>query len=122
MSRILLIDDDDILRETLRDALIHAGYEITEAKDGEEGVNAYRQDPHDLVLTDLFMPKKDGIDMIFELTQQFPDVKIIAISGGGQWGSLIFLEHVKLFGAIKTFTKPVNLKELILAIEDTLSR
>jgi len=83
MARILIIDDESQIRSMLRLMLERVGYEVDEAPDGLEGIRQYREDPADLIITDLIMPNKDGIGMIIDLKKEFPKVKIIAMSGGG---------------------------------------
>jgi len=83
MERILIIDDESQIRSMLRLMLERAGYEVVEASDGIDGIRIYRQNPTDLIITDLIMPNKDGIGMIIDLKKEFPEVKIIAMSGGG---------------------------------------
>jgi len=83
MARILLIDDDAPVRRTLRKMLERQGYEVEEAPDGKAGLTLYQENPADLIITDLIMPEMEGIETIMELRRRFPDVKIIAMSGGG---------------------------------------
>ena len=82
MSRILIIEDDEHVRGMLRKMLERIGYDVFDAPDGKEGLDFYRNTPVDLVITDILMPEKEGIQTIMELRREFPDVKIIAISGG----------------------------------------
>lgn len=118
MTRILIIDDDDNVRTSLRMALEDANYEIVEASDGESGLKRFREDPTDLVITDIIMPEKEGIELISDLRKEFPDVKIIAISGGGRAGNNIYLNTSLTLGAMKTFSKPIDLEEFLGAIEE----
>ena len=83
MARILIIDDEPQIRSMLKLMLEREDYEVVEAPDGVEGIKVYRQNPADLIITDLIMPNKDGIGMIIDLKKEFPDVNIIAMSGGG---------------------------------------
>ena len=83
MARILVIDDDADLREVMRETLVSSGHEVVLASDGIQGLRLQRDRPADLVITDIFMPDKEGIETIRELRQEFPKVKIIAMSGGG---------------------------------------
>ena len=89
MPRILIIDDERQIRELLRDILEDAGYDVAEAADGQEAIKIQRGEPADLIITDLIMPEKEGIETIRELKQSYPDVRIIAMSGGGVVGPLI---------------------------------
>jgi len=117
---ILIIDDEDQFRKMLRQMLERAGYEVREAADGEKGLQLFRQQPADLVITDIFMPEKEGIETIFELRRDFPDVKIIAISGGGRIGGLQSLKHAEGAGAERTLIKPFERRELLQAIQNVL--
>ncbi len=112
MTSILIIDDDDFVREMLRFMLEQAGYEVFEASDGEMGLNIYRERPMDLIITDLIMPEKEGIETIIEFKRDFPEVKIIAISGGGMIDSETYLNMAKKFG-VQTLSKPIDRNELL---------
>lgn len=120
MPNILIIDDDNQFRTMLRKMVERNGYEVIEASDGKEGIKLYRKNPTDLIITDLIMPDKDGIETIQELRKDFPDVKIIAISGGGRLGPHDYLHLAKMLGAQRTLTKPIELDELLKAIEELL--
>ena len=116
MARILVIDDDEQVLDMLYESLTREGYDVLRASNGEEGLRLYRKEPVDLIITDLFMPEKEGIETIIELRQDFPDVKIIAISGGGRIGTKDYLQMAKIFGVQRTFTKPVAREQLLDAI------
>lgn len=81
MESILIIDDEPQIRSMIRLILERSGYTVIEASDGIEGIRRFREKPADLIITDLIMPNKDGIGMIIELKKEFPDVKIVAMSG-----------------------------------------
>lgn len=121
MAKILLIDDDDQFRKMLHQTLTKAGYEVAQAANGTEGVKLFRQNPTDLVITDIVMPDKEGIETIMEIKQMAPGVKIMAVSGGGRIGSDSYLDLAKKLGAEKTFSKPVDRKEMLETIRSTLS-
>jgi CheY-like chemotaxis protein len=121
MKRILVIDDDMQLRQMLKQMLERQGYDVVEAQDGKEGLNLYRQAPTDLVITDIIMPEKEGVETIIELKRDFPDVKIIAISGGSRGiDSTNCLYYVKQFGADYIFAKPFDRKILLEAVQELL--
>jgi DNA-binding response OmpR family regulator len=120
VARILIIDDDDQLRHMLCQALEQAGYEAVEARDGQEGLEQYRAAPTDLIITDILMPGKEGLETIMELRREVPEVKIIAISGGGQTGNMTFLEVARYLGAQRAFQKPFELRELLSAVREVL--
>jgi len=109
MARILVVDDEEQVRLLLRIFLEKKGHEVIEAVDGEEGINLYRQTPTDLIITDLIMPKKDGLNMIMELKKEFPKVKIIAISGGGAIEPKRYLALAQGLGAGRILYKPIIL-------------
>ena len=120
MARILIIDDESQIRSMLRLMLERVGYEVMEADDGMEGIRQYRDNPADLIITDLIMPNKDGIGMIIELKKEFPAVKIIAMSGGGVNRPEGYLDGAKKLGATRTLTKPIDRDEMLSAVKDTL--
>ena len=120
MARILVIEDDLDVRRLLRDVLGRAGHGVVEAADGAEGIERARSQPVDLVITDILMPEKEGIETILELKSGWKDVKIIAISGGGRVGPDDYLESARLVGAQRTFTKPFDPKALLQAVEELL--
>ena len=121
MARILIIDDESQIRSMLRLMLERVGYEIAEAPDGVEGIRKYRENPADLIITDLIMPNKDGIGMIIDLKKEFPKVKIIAMSGGGVNRPEGYLDGAKKLGASRTLTKPIDRDEMLKAVKETLN-
>ena len=120
MARILIIDDEVQILNMLRQMLEGEGYEVVEAPDGKEGLKLYRKNPTDLIITDLIMPEKEGIETIQELTQDFPNIKIIAMSGGGRVGPGDYLHLAKMLGAQHTFAKPIEREELLKAVRELL--
>ena len=122
MVRILVIDDDDDFRRMLRMALEHDGYIVEEASNGHEGIQRYRAAPADLVLTDLLMPEREGLETIQTLRQEYPEVKIIAVSGGGPRGRLNFLPLARMFGALRTLQKPFPIQALYEVVREVLQQ
>jgi len=120
MARILVIDDDEQVLDMLYESLTIEGYDVLRASNGEQGLRLYREESVDLIITDLIMPEKEGIETIIELRQDFPDVKIIAISGGGRTGTKDYLHMAKIFGVQRTFTKPVAREQLLDAIRELI--
>ena len=116
MARILIIDDEPQIRSMLKLMLERDGYEVVEAPDGVEGIRVYRQNPADLIITDLIMPNKDGIGMIIDLKKEFPEVKIIAMSGGGLNKPDGYLKGAKKLGASCTLTKPIDREEILRVV------
>ena len=122
MARILIIDDDDQFRSMLRKMLEKAGYnDIEEATNGSIGMKLFREDPFDVVITDIIMPDKEGIEMITELTRDYPNIKIIAMSGGGRIGPQGYLEMAEHLGASRTLAKPFKHSDLIAAVQEILN-
>jgi len=120
MARILIIDDDPQILNMLGKTLERKGYEVVKASDGNEGIKINRETPVDLVITDIIMPDKEGIETIFELRRDFPYIKVIAISGGGQIEPEDYLYIAKKIGAHRTFTKPIPREELLKAVRELL--
>src|SRR6267378_235004 len=114
MATILIIDDEEIIRVLLRSALEAEGYEVTEAANGRQGLDLYRQRPTDLVITDIVMPELNGLDMLLELTREFLHAKVIAISGAG--GERNVLDVAKLLGARQVFRKLFSVPDLLSAV------
>jgi len=121
MSRVLVIDDDDQFRSMLRQVLGREGYEVSEARNGKEGIAFYRATPTDLVISDILMPEQEGLQTIRELRREFPEVKIIAVSGGGAGGAMNFLKAAKMLGAQRTLWKPFDLEDLRQAVREVLN-
>ena len=119
-SRVLIIDDEAQIRDMLHQMLTREGYEVVNAPDGKVGMKLCREQPVDLIITDIIMPEKDGIEMILELRHDFPRLKIIAISGGGRLGPDGYLEMAQKLGAHRTFFKPFNRREILDAVEELL--
>ena len=121
MPRILVIDDEQYILLMLKKMLERAGYDVDIAINGEEGMRYYQKYPADLIITDIIMPEKEGLETIRELKSYNPDVKIIAISGGGRVDSKEYLESARLFGASKVFSKPFKQGEIINAVQELLA-
>jgi len=113
VALILVIDDEDIVRKSICKMLEAEGHEVQEAKTGLEGLSRFKQQPPDVLITDILMPDKDGLEIIRELHTAYPKVKILAITGGGAAGNLDFLPQAKAFGAHATLHKPFMRDELL---------
>lgn len=120
MARILIIDDEVMIRDLLVKILEREGYETITASNGKDGIKTHRENPSDLIITDLLMPEKDGIETIMELRRDSQDVKIIAMSGGGKIDSETYLEIAKTMGAIETIAKPFDLRTLLKKVQELL--
>ncbi|MBU0995112.1 MAG: response regulator [Proteobacteria bacterium] len=119
---ILVIDDEDQIRAMLRRILEKNGYQVFEASDGAEGIKCCRTRHVHLIITDIFMPGKEGIETIIELRRDFPEIKIFAMSGGGSVGPETFLKITSQLGVLETFTKPIEREKLMSAIETLFSK
>ena len=117
-ATVLIIDDEPQIRDLLTNILEMEGYAVRAAADGRQGVEAYRRNPADLVVTDMIMPEQEGIETIRELRQLNPQVKVVAMSGGGRIEPNTYLELAKRMGAAHTLTKPFSVQEVI----DTVKR
>jgi len=117
MQRVIVIDDNEQLRNMLKVTLTRAGYDIRLAENGRVGLSLQRSHPADVVITDILMPEKEGLETIIQLRKEFPKLKIIAISGGGQLDPEGYLSMATRLGADFTFIKPIDNDELLAAIE-----
>lgn len=118
MLDIILIEDDDSVRSLLKRALVSYGYCVREASNGKEGIALFNEKAADLIITDIIMPEKEGLEIIAEFRKSHPDFKIIAISGGGQIDSEIYLRMAKNLGAFQILSKPFETKELFRIISE----
>jgi CheY-like chemotaxis protein len=120
MPSILIIDDDDSLRDSLRRTLHQEGYAIMEASEGGRGLKLLERSPVDLILLDMFMPDKDGLETIGELRRAHPGIAIIAMSGGGFKGTVDVLHVAKKLGVRRTLAKPFTREQLLDALREEL--
>jgi CheY-like chemotaxis protein len=121
VAHILVIDDDEEICRMLQELLSSEGHEVDIANGGQEGIDHYRRLPSDLVITDIFMPEKDGLDAIRELRSQRSDVKIIAITGFPVGQRQGYLELAEDLGAARTFTKPFDTRALVEAVRELVA-
>ena len=121
MPSVLVVDDEEAIRQLIKDALRQAGYQVNEAKDGTEGLLRYREAPTDLVIMDILMPDQDGLESILTLRREFPTVKIVAITGGSDMiGILNFLDVARMLGARRTLQKPFDMRHLLEVVQTEL--
>ena len=113
MKRILIVDDNLMMRKLVRNIFTNEQYEIVEAENGIEGLEIARRQDIDLVITDIIMPVMEGLELIMHLKRDFPDIKIIAISGGKPY----YLYMAKKLGIEGIFTKPLNLQQFLGAVK-----
>lgn len=122
MPSVLVIDDEEQVRQLIRETLEPAGYEVEEAGDGREGLNRYRTKPADLVIMDILMPDQDGLESIMTLHREFPLSRVIAITGGSDMiGIMNFPDVAKMLGARQTLQKPFEVKALLEAVAAELT-
>jgi DNA-binding NtrC family response regulator len=119
-QRIMIVDDDPGIRRALHILLSRAGYRVTQARDGAEALRIWRDSGGDLVITDLHMPEKNGIEMMVELLSHTPGARIIAMSGGGQTRRLDLLGNATMLGAVLTIEKPFTLNEMMTMVRRAL--
>ena len=120
MASILIIDDDESILSVLKERLMCEGFNVLTASDGKEGMNLFNDNQVDLVITDIIMPDKDGFETIIELKRICPDIKIIAMSGGGHGHPKYYLDTAKCFRAKYTFEKPFKTSDLVEAVHELL--
>lgn len=120
-KRILIVDDDPGIRRVLQVLLTQSGYQVTQASDGFEALRLWREHGGDLVITDLHMPEKNGIETILELLTHSPGMRIIAMSGGGQTKRLDLLGNATMLGAVFTLEKPFTLPEILSLVKRALN-
>ena len=120
MACILVADDEPLVRSTLRDMLERAGYDVVEARDGDEALRACRSGHPDLALIDIVMPNREGLETIAEL-RQTSVIPIVAMSGGGATRSRSFLDCAAEIGANRSLSKPVRNTDLLQAIAECLA-
>ena len=120
MARILLIEDDDAVRLVLHRALARFGHTVIEARNGNEGLQLFPTAKADLLITDLMMPEKGGLEVLAELREKYPPVKTIAISGGLLHDARDGLEVAKSLGAAAVLAKPFSCDVLMAAVNEVL--
>lgn len=118
MASILIIDDNAALREVLRVGLETAGHTVREMRNGRDGIRAFRKEPSDLVITDIYMPERDGLELIEALRRTHPQVKILAMSGAS--GTMDYLNRARLLGAAMVIRKPFEIPTLLKTVGDLL--
>ncbi len=117
MAKILLVEDDDLVRDMLVQMLQRATHEVLSAANGEEAIEILRKVEPDILVTDLIMPKKSGITLISEVKNKHPKMEIIAISGGGRLDPTGYLDLSESLGASVSFEKPIDKAALLMAID-----
>lgn len=118
---VLVIDDEQLIRLQMRTALEQEGFVVHEAANGNEGLTRIALAVPHVVITDILMPDKEGIETILELRRRYPSIRIIAISGGGRTGNKDFLRTAKHLGADRILAKPFGLMELLRLVREVLA-
>ncbi len=116
---VLVVDDDPGVRDVIRSMLEASGYSVLLAENGKEAMRLLKSERADLILTDLVMPEQEGIETIKALRREYPDLKVIAMSGafGGD-----YLRIAAYLGAHATLAKPIQMETLLRLVEETLAR
>ena len=122
MAKILVLDDEPSILLMIKKMLEKEGHEVDVALNGREGMELFEENKPDLVITDIIMPEKEGLETILELRKNHPELKIIAISGGGRIGPEGYLPSAKYLGADMVFQKPLVQKEFIMAVSLLLDK
>ncbi len=120
MARILVVDDEAAVRTAIRKFLSRSDHEVVEAADGETALTMYRKDPVDVVIMDIYMPVMDGIETTIRLKHEFPDVKIITVSGGGHMEKTKVLQREAGLGVVRTLAKPLHERDILDAVSQAL--
>jgi len=122
MAKILIVDDDQVIREMLSLTMTDEGHEAVVAGNGNEALRAIDLTTPDLMITDIVMPEKEGLELIRELRKKNKDIKIIAISGGASAMDAEYLLRIStMFGANRSFAKPIERTDLVSAINELLN-
>jgi CheY-like chemotaxis protein len=122
VQAILLVEDNEHDRLLTKTILEEAGHLVYEARDGDEAINLLGQCRPDLLMTDLVMPKKEGLELIREVHRDYPDIRIIAMTGASVAVSETYLNMARALGAHSVFTKSANPDDLLQVVDQTLNR
>ena len=117
-GRILVVDDDEVVRNVLRGKLESCGHEVVEASDGKQAMERLSEGVFDVVITDILMPERDGLETLLHVRKTHPGVKVIAITGAG---TSLHLDNARNLGASRVFAKPFKLEEIAAAVRELVS-
>jgi DNA-binding response OmpR family regulator len=120
MPRLLIVDDDPGIVALLKQALEAEGHEIQTAENGVRALERQRETPSDLMIVDILMPEKDGLETIRDIRKLTPGIRILAMSGGGRVSPENYLPIAQMLGADETLAKPFSLVELRAAVKRLL--
>ncbi len=121
MANILVVDDDDDIRETLVDVINARGHHAFGASNGREAIEIAGLERPDLLITDIIMPEKDGLQTIIEAKKRFGNIPVIAMSGGGRIPASVYLTHARALGEMKTLEKPFKVTALLEAVNEMIN-
>ncbi|HEY8227463.1 MAG TPA: response regulator [Pyrinomonadaceae bacterium] len=116
MAKILLVEDDDEVRDVLKTLLRDEGHEVFEAADGNAAMEEFVRVPADLVILDIVLPDKEGLETIIDLRRTYPNVKIMAMSGGGRTSPQDYLDMAKRLGAVEVIAKPFTIDDFLKCV------
>ena len=120
MQGILIVEDDAELRDIIKTALVRHKFTVIEATNGKEAIAYFKPLVTDIVITNIIMPEEDGLAVIRKLKELKPELKMIAMSGGGKASPRNYLDIAKMFGADATLAKPFQINDLISTVENLL--
>lgn len=118
MKKVLIIDDDDLLRGSIESCLSQVGFEVKTAANGQLGSDLAAREPFDLIITDIVMPDKEGLETIMDIKRQNPNQRILAMSGGGYVSPDEYLEIASEFGADRVLSKPFHLAKMVSIVDE----
>tara|TARA_R110002072_G_scaffold118576_2_gene250403 strand:- start:5259 stop:5633 length:375 start_codon:yes stop_codon:yes gene_type:complete len=121
MSKVLIIDDENDIRDVFAEAFRLSGYEVCEAANGMAGLRVFDAEGPDVVVVDVFMPEKDGIETLLEIRMKNRHVPIIAMSGGGASNHFQFLDMTEKLGANLVLKKPILPRDLVTAASNCIA-
>jgi len=122
-TRVMVVDDEESVRDTLCENLVECGFDVFPACDGQEAVrliDTRAVAPH-VVITDIIMPRQEGLETIIDLRRRYPDIRLLAISGGGRTKSADFLQLAARMGADAVMPKPIDIDELEKTVRELVS-
>lgn len=122
MAKILVADDEELVRNALRQMLEGAGHDVLEATNGVQTLSCVQQEQVDLVIIDIFMPHKEGLETIVDLQRNWPDLKLVAISGGGALAQVEVLDMATALGASHTIRKPLEVEKVLAIVASALEQ
>lgn len=122
MAHIQIIDDEPAVKKLFEKLLRDEGYSVATAGNGREGLHMMKEKKPDLAITDILMPEMDGLEVLREIHAEFPGLPVIVMSGGTRSGTVNFLPVAKQFGACCVLSKPVELTELLSAVQNALAQ